>query len=207
MKKLNYEEFFFKPKEKKDKNMKDNALGATIIITPKQVIEVYNQADYNSKGNLIEGLGTHVLTYNKLIANIYNLDYETDDLDYLEFILNNYNKNYLNDYIHICFVSDYFSTSYILSLPKYITSYEYRKLINLNNYLKTFNIHIIEVIFINGYDSIKNTYTDYLEFKSLDSLLNYYKNNNLIKDYNLYDNDNNIINERIIDISDNIVRK
>lgn len=208
MKQLDFEKFFFKPKIKMSKNSRDNALGATILLTPNQSINVYNVADNDSMGNLIDGLGTHILTYDKLLAYIYGLDYDSDDVDYLEFILDNYNKNYLVDYIHISLVSDYYSTSFIINSPKYITNYEYHELVSLNEYLKRFsNIKFSNIIFINGYDPVNNSYDDTKEFKTIDSLINYYKNNNLIKDYLLKDNSNNIIDEKIYKISDKNIRK
>lgn len=186
-KEINIEDFYIE---------KNENLGAVTIITPKQRVTTLN-LPYLKENFLTYGIGGHQQTIDLLTCKILgreeksnNANEELKRFDEIDEILQN---NFPDGVVHKKFITIFHITDRsLINLPNIITPYEYNELQKISEILKEHNV-ITECSICENYDILDDreiadkTYKYIYSENALEDALNYFKDNNKIKDYNLFD--------------------
>ena len=164
--------------------MLEQVQGASGLLTPNQFINVYNYAD---KG--VDALGSHKGTYMMILNNIYDLGIENSDNGYPnEARVLRKIPHGLDNFVQVQYIVQKGENSILITMPKYITNYQYEELEVLKDTIKNYNI--IEEVRITNYNPIRlNKNNDSENYFSndnaLENALQYMVNNKRIVDYEL----------------------
>ena len=185
LKKLDLEELF---EEENGKIDDGQGIGGVGLITPNQFIKVFNYKKKDYYGNEIEGLGSHIGTVMMILKEIYDLNVPDNKNGFPD--MSQVNKNIINgekNFIYIYYISQSRGNHIVVQSPKYITPYEYDKIIEFYEEVKDFDIPV-EVL-VSNYNPINRTEIGEEKYFTLDNsiseYLNYMKNNNRVVDYKL----------------------
>ena len=126
-------------------------LGASILITPKKMIEVYNKPALDKTRVLVPGLGSHGDTLEIILAAIFNLELQGSYLK-KQRILNDAIEGGVFNYIFVRLVNQIDNPYITVECPCCINSKEYDCLKNLNARIKALSFRIIPMVTIYNYD-------------------------------------------------------
>lgn len=149
---LDFYEFYKDEYSKIDRGF---GIGASGIITPKQMINVINVTDNNKKELYGWAQGGHQQTFYEIIKHIYNLDEDNDWNSTSELARETILNRLVLKMIHIHYInwSSINNKYIIIYLPAYITKSQCDNLLNLNKKIKELskNYKIRVDLHINGY--------------------------------------------------------
>ena len=134
-------------------------LGATILITPKQMIMVYNQEALSSEGEMVTGLGSHSDTLETIFANIFNLSLE-GNFNKKNKVLNEAIYGGSLNYIFVDLVNQIGELFAVFELPAKISLKEFAYLMVLNEKLKSLDLGIKTLATISSFDPTQGIFTD-----------------------------------------------
>ncbi len=158
-----------------------NDIGAISMIMPDRVINVYN---------LNDGKSLHETTEIYVLNEIFDLNIDMNKSRIK--VLSQLNEKLPGTYHNFIFVRhlSYKERMAFIEIPAYITNYEYRELIKLNNQLKDLKVPVN--VYITSYDPIildhdksKNEMIFHKNIYALDEALETIVNNNKICEYEL----------------------
>lgn len=202
MQKLDFD-FYFKESFGNVDEDDRNRLCATGLITPIQNIQVLNIPDRDAKFNYTEGFGFHHDTLTTIFSEMFNIDinneaWNFDKDDEVDKVVKNRDMNYVFlRYIHYDESSSYVN----VTIPRFITPYQYDELCKLNEIYKNYdNVQVEAGVTTFNPITSKSEEIDMHIFEGdygLDRALEFIKDNNRIKEY-----DSPIKNEQIIKYSE-----
>lgn len=153
-------------------------LGATILITPKQMIMVYNKEALSSEGKMVTGLGSHSDTLETIFANIFNLSLE-GNLNKKNKVLNEAIYGGSLNYIFVDLVNQVGEFFVVFELPAKISLKEFAYLMALNEKLKSLDLGIKTMATISSFDPTQGIFTDkeaiLYNNLTLDEAINYFQ--------------------------------
>lgn len=192
LKKLDLEEFY-QEKNAYQQQMGTNApfgLGGVVLITPTQTIGVYNEEALDINGIMVSGLGGHGKTVDLVLAKMFDLKLEGNDIKRNKILKTAITGKQLN-YIYIILTNSLAGKQAMVEIPAKINEKEFNELVKLN---KIFSLLGVETkALISSFDPTKKDGGDYdvnnnkISDVSLEGALNYLKINNMVlPDINLY---------------------
>lgn len=134
-------------------------LGATILITPKQMIMVYNKEALSIEGKMVTGLGSHSDTLETIFANIFNLSLE-GNFNKKNKVLNEAIYGGSLNYIFVDLVNQIGELFAVFELPAKISLKEFAYLMVLNEKLKSLDLGIKTLATISSFDPTQGIFTD-----------------------------------------------
>ena len=192
LKKLDLEEFY-QEENAYYQQMGTNApfgLGGVILITPKQTIGVYNEEALDMNGLMVPGLGGHGKTVDLVLAKMFDLKLEGNDIKKNKILKTAITGKQLN-YIYIVLTNSLAGKLAMVEIPAKIDEKEFNELVKLS---KIFSLLGVETkALISGFDPTKKDGGAYdvnnneISDASLEGALNYLRTNKMVlPDINLY---------------------
>lgn len=192
LKKLDLEEFY-QEENAYYQQMGTNApfgLGGVILITPKQTIGVYNEEALDINGLMVPGLGGHGKTVDLVLAKMFDLKLEGNDIKKNKIFKTAITGKQLN-YIYIVLTNSLAGKLAMVEIPAKIDEKEFNELAKLS---KIFSLLGVETkALISGFDPTKKDGGAYdvnnneISDVSLEGALNYLRTNKMVlPDINLY---------------------
>ena len=192
LKKLDLEEFY-QEENAYYQQMGTNApfgLGGVILITPMQTIGVYNEEALDINGLMVPGLGGHGKTVDLVLAKIFDLKLEGNDIKRNKILKTAITGKQLN-YIYIVLTNSLAGKKAMVEIPAKIDEKEFNELVKLN---KIFSLLRVETqALISSFDPTKKDGGAYdvnnneISDVSLEGALNYLRTNKMVlPDINLY---------------------
>ena len=192
LKKLDLEEFY-QEENAYYQQMGTNApfgLGGVILITPMQTIGVYNEEALDINGLMVPGLGGHGKTVDLVLAKIFDLKLEGNDIKRNKILKTAITGKQLN-YIYIVLTNSLAGKLAMVEIPAKIDEKEFNELAKLS---KIFSLLGVETkALISGFDPTKKDGGAYdvnnneISDVSLEGALNYLRTNKMVlPDINLY---------------------
>lgn len=192
LKKLDLEEFY-QEENAYYQQMGTNApfgLGGVILITPKQTIGVYNEEALDINGLMVPGLGCHGKTVDLVLAKMFDLKLEGNDIKRNKILKTAITGKQLN-YIYIVLTNSLAGKLAMVEIPAKIDEKEFNELAKLS---KIFSLLGVETkALISGFDPTKKDGGAYdvnnneISDVSLEGALNYLRTNKMVlPDINLY---------------------
>ena len=192
LKKLDLEEFY-QEENAYYQQMGTNApfgLGGVILITPMQTIGVYNEEALDINGLMVPGLGGHGKTVDLVLAKMFDLKLEGNDIKRNKILKTAITGKQLN-YIYIVLTNSLAGKLAMVEIPAKIDEKEFNELVKLS---KIFSLLGVETkALISGFDPTKKDGGAYdvnnneISDVSLEGALNYLRTNKMIlPDINLY---------------------
>lgn len=192
LKKLDLEEFY-QEENAYYQQMGTNApfgLGGVILITPMQTIGVYNEEALDINGLMVPGLGGHGKTVDLVLAKIFDLKLEGNDIKRNKILKTAITGKQLN-YIYIVLTNSLAGKLAMVEIPAKIDEKEFNELVKLN---KIFSLLRVETkALISSFDPTKKDGGAYdvnnneISDVSLEGALNYLRTNKMVlPDINLY---------------------
>ena len=192
LKKLDLEEFY-QEENAYYQQMGTNApfgLGGVILITPMQTIGVYNEEALDINGLMVPGLGGHGKTVDLVLAKIFDLKLEGNDIKRNKILKTAITGKQLN-YIYIVLTNSLAGKKAMVEIPAKIDEKEFNELVKLN---KIFSLLRVETkALISSFDPTKKDGGAYdvnnneISDVSLEGALNYLRTNKMVLPYiNLY---------------------
>ena len=192
LKKLDLEEFY-QEENAYYQQMGTNApfgLGGVILITPMQTIGVYNEEALDINGLMVPGLGGHGKTVDLVLAKIFDLKLEGNDIKRNKILKTAITGKQLN-YIYIVLTNSLAGKLAMVEIPAKIDEKEFNELAKLS---KIFSLLGVETkALISSFDPTKKDGGAYdvnnneISDVSLEGALNYLRTNKMIlPDINLY---------------------
>ena len=192
LKKLDLEEFY-QEENAYYQQMGTNApfgLGGVILITPMQTIGVYNEEALDINGLMVPGLGGHGKTVDLVLAKIFDLKLEGNDIKRNKILKTAITGKQLN-YIYIVLTNSLAGKLAMVEIPAKIDEKEFNELVKLS---KIFSLLGVETkALISGFDPTKKDGGAYdvnnneISDVSLEGALNYLRTNKMVlPDINLY---------------------
>lgn len=161
-------------------------LGASILITPKKMIEVYNKPALDKTETLVPGLGSHGDTVEMILAAIFNLELQGNYFK-KQRVLNEAIEGGIFNYIFVRLVNQIDNPYITVECPCCISQVEYDYLKELNERIKALSFSIIPMVTIYNYDPKKGDFVSKEKKElyrgiSLDEALVYFENRAVPKD-------------------------
>lgn len=192
LKKLDLEEFY-QEGNAYYQQMGTNApfgLGGVVLITPMQTIGVYNEEALDINGVMVPGLGGHGKTVDLVLAQMFDLKLEGNDIKRNKILKTAITGKQLN-YIYIVLTNSLAGKKAMVEIPSKIDEKEFNELVKLN---KIFSLLGVETkTLISSFDPTKKDGGAYdvnnneISDVSLEGALNYLRINNMVlPDINLY---------------------
>lgn len=192
LKKLDLEEFY-QEENAYYQQMGTNApfgLGGVILITPMQTIGVYNEEALDINGLMVPGLGGHGKTVDLVLAKMFDLKLEGNDIKRNKILKTAITGKQLN-YIYIVLTNSLAGKLAMVEIPAKIDEKEFNELAKLS---KIFSLLGVETkALISSFDPTKKDGGAYdvnnneISDVSLEGALNYLRTNKMIlPDINLY---------------------
>ncbi len=192
LKKLDLEEFY-QEENAYYQQMGTNApfgLGGVILITPKQTIGVYNEEALDINGLMVPGLVGHGKTVDLVLAKMFDLKLEGNDIKRNKILKTAITGKQLN-YIYIALTNSLAGKLAMVEIPAKIDEKEFNELVKLS---KIFSLLGVETkALISGFDPTKKDGGAYdvnnneISDVSLEGALNYLRTNKMVlPDINLY---------------------
>lgn len=192
LKKLDLEEFY-QEENAYYQQMGTNApfgLGGVILITPMQTIGVYNEEALDINGLMVPGLGGHGKTVDLVLAKIFDLKLEGNDIKRNKILKTAITGKQLN-YIYIVLTNSLAGKLAMVEIPAKIDEKEFNELAKLS---KIFSLLGVETkALISSFDPTKKDGGAYdvnnneISDVSLEGALNYLRTNKMVlPDINLY---------------------
>lgn len=192
LKKLDLEEFY-QEENAYYQQMGTNApfgLGGVILITPMQTIGVYNEEALDINGLMVPGLGGHGKTVDLVLAKMFDLKLEGNDIKRNKILKTAITGKQLN-YIYIVLTNSLAGKLAMVEIPAKIDEKEFNELAKLS---KIFSLLGVETkALISGFDPTKKDGGAYdvnnneISDVSLEGALNYLRTNKMVlPDINLY---------------------
>ena len=192
LKKLDLEEFY-QEENAYYQQMGTNApfgLGGVILITPMQTIGVYNEEALDINGLMVPGLGGHGKTVDLVLAKMFDLKLEGNDIKRNKILKTAITGKQLN-YIYIVLTNSLAGKLAMVEIPAKIDEKEFNELAKLS---KIFSLLGVETkTLISGFDPTKKDGGAYdvnnneISDASLEGSLNYLRTNKMVlPDINLY---------------------
>ena len=192
LKKLDLEEFY-QEENAYYQQMGTNApfgLGGVILITPMQTIGVYNEEALDINGLMVPGLGGHGKTVDLVLAKMFDLKLEGNDIKRNKILKTAITGKQLN-YIYIVLTNSLAGKKAMVEIPAKIDEKEFNELVKLN---KIFSLLRVETkALISSFDPTKKDGGAYdvnnneISDVSLEGALNYLRTNKMVlPDINLY---------------------
>ena len=192
LKKLDLEEFY-QEGNAYYQQMGTNApfgLGGVILITPMQTIGVYNEEALDINGLMVPGLGGHGKTVDLVLAKMFDLKLEGNDIKRNKILKTAITGKQLN-YIYIVLTNSLAGKLAMVEIPAKIDEKEFNELVKLS---KIFSLLGVETkALISGFDPTKKDGGAYdvnnneISDVSLEGALNYLRTNKMVlPDINLY---------------------
>lgn len=192
LKKLDLEEFY-QEENAYYQQMGTNApfgLGGVVLITPKQTIGVYNEEALDINGLMVPGLGCHGKTVDLVLAKMFDLKLEGNDIKRNKILKTAITGKQLN-YIYIVLTNSLAGKQAMVEIPAKIDEKEFNELVKLS---KIFSLLGVETkALISGFDPTKKDGGAYdvnnneISDASLEGALNYLRTNKMVlPDINLY---------------------
>lgn len=192
LKKLDLEEFY-QEENAYYQQMGTNApfgLGGVILITPMQTIGVYNEEALDINGLMVPGLGGHGKTVDLVLAKMFDLKLEGNDIKKNKIFKTAITGKQLN-YIYIVLTNSLAGKLAMVEIPAKIDEKEFNELAKLS---KIFSLLGVETkALISGFDPTKKDGGAYdvnnneISDVSLEGALNYLRTNKMVlPDINLY---------------------
>ena len=192
LKKLDLEEFY-QEENAYYQQMGTNApfgLGGVILITPMQTIGVYKEEALDINGLMVPGLGGHGKTVDLVLAKIFDLKLEGNDIKRNKILKTAITGKQLN-YIYIVLTNSLAGKKAMVEIPAKIDEKEFNELVKLN---KIFSLLRVETkALISSFDPTKKDGGAYdvnnneISDVSLEGALNYLRTNKMVlPDINLY---------------------
>lgn len=192
LKKLDLEEFY-QEENAYYQQMGTNApfgLGGVILITPMQTIGVYNEEALDINGLMVPGLGGHGKTVDLVLAKMFDLKLEGNDIKRNKILKTAITGKQLN-YIYIVLTNSLAGKLAMVEIPAKIDEKEFNELAKLS---KIFSLLGVETkALISSFDPTKKDGGAYdvnnneISDASLEGALNYLRTNKMVlPDINLY---------------------
>lgn len=192
LKKLDLEEFY-QEGNAYYQQMGTNApfgLGGVVLITPTQTIGVYNEEALDINGVMVPGLGGHGKTVDLVLAKMFDLKLEGNDIKRNKTLKTAITGKQLN-YIYIVLTNSLAGKKAIIEIPAKIDEKEFNELVKLS---KIFSLLGVDTkALITSFDPTKKDGGDYdvnnneISDVSLEGALNYLRTNKMVlPDINLY---------------------
>lgn len=192
LKKLDLEEFY-QEENAYYQQMGTNApfgLGGVILITPMQTIGVYNEEALDINGLMVPGLGCHGKTVDLVLAKMFDLKLEGNDIKRNKILKTAITGKQLN-YIYIALTNSLAGKQAMVEIPAKIDEKEFNELAKLS---KIFSLLGVETkALISSFDPTKKDGGAYdvnnneISDVSLEGALNYLRTNKMVlPDINLY---------------------
>ena len=192
LKKLDLEEFY-QEENAYYQQMGTNApfgLGGVILITPMKTIGVYNEEALDINGLMVPGLGGHGKTVDLVLAKMFDLKLEGNDIKRNKILKTAITGKQLN-YIYIVLTNSLAGKLAMVEIPAKIDEKEFNELAKLS---KIFSLLGVETkALISSFDPTKKDGGAYdvnnneISDVSLEGALNYLRTNKMIlPDINLY---------------------
>ena len=192
LKKLDLEEFY-QEENAYYQQMGTNApfgLGGVILITPMQTIGVYNEEALDINGLMVPGLGGHGKTVDLVLAKMFDLKLEGNDIKRNKILKTAITGKQLN-YIYIVLTNSLAGKLAMVEIPAKIDEKEFNELAKLS---KIFSLLGVETkALISSFDPTKKDGGAYdvnnneISDASLEGSLNYLRTNKMVlPDINLY---------------------
>ena len=192
LKKLDLEEFY-QEGNAYYQQMGTNApfgLGGVILITPMQTIGVYNEEALDINGLMVPGLGGHGKTVDLVLAKMFDLKLEGNDIKRNKILKTAITGKQLN-YIYIVLTNSLAGKLAMVEIPAKIDEKEFNELAKLS---KIFSLLGVETkALISSFDPTKKDGGAYdvnnneISDVSLEGALNYLRTNKMVlPDINLY---------------------
>lgn len=192
LKKLDLEEFY-QEENAYYQQMGTNApfgLGGVILITPMQTIGVYNEEALDINGLMVPGLGGHGKTVDLVLAKMFDLKLEGNDIKKNKIFKTAITGKQLN-YIYIVLTNSLAGKLAMVEIPAKIDEKEFNELAKLS---KIFSLLGVETkALISSFDPTKKDGGAYdvnnneISDVSLEGALNYLRTNKMVlPDINLY---------------------
>ena len=154
LKKLDLEEFY-QEENAYYQQMGTNApfgLGGVILITPMQTIGVYNEEALDINGLMVPGLGGHGKTVDLVLAKMFDLKLEGNDIKRNKILKTAITGKQLN-YIYIVLTNSLAGKKAMVEIPAKIDEKEFNELVKLS---KIFSLLGVETkALISGFDPTK----------------------------------------------------
>lgn len=192
LKKLDLEEFY-QEENAYYQQMGTNApfgLGGVVLITPMQTIGVYNEEALDINGLMVPGLGGHGKTVDLVLAKMFDLKLEGNDIKRNKILKTAITGKQLN-YIYIVLTNSLAGKLAMVEIPAKIDEKEFNELAKLS---KIFSLLGVETkALISSFDPTKKDGGAYdvnnneISDVSLEGALNYLRTNKMVlPDINLY---------------------
>lgn len=185
LKKLDLEEFY-QEGNAYYQQMGTNApfgLGGVVLITPMQTIGVYNEEALDINGVMVPGLGGHGKTVDLVLAQMFDLKLEGNDIKRNKILKTAIIGKQLN-YIYIVLTNSLAGKKAMIEIPAKIDEKEFNELVKLS---KIFSLLGVETkALITSFDPTKKDGGDYdvnnnvVSDVSLEGALNYLRVNNMV---------------------------
>lgn len=165
-------------------------LGGVILITPMQTIGVYNEEALDINGLMVPGLGGHGKTVDLVLAKMFDLKLEGNDIKRNKILKTAITGKQLN-YIYIVLTNFLAGKQAMVEIPAKIDEKEFNELAKLS---KIFSLLGVETkALISSFDPTKKDGGAYdvnnneISDVSLEGALNYLRTNKMVlPDINLY---------------------